>query len=87
MKRLAPKPAPAPESAPPARGPERFVGRNVSFDMPGHPGVRATGRVIAAKDNGVRAKGAIPDYLLTVRGKSGREAIISMFDTYATLID
>ena len=87
MRPRAVTPSPAAEPPPPARGPERFVGRNVSFDMPGHPGVRATGRVIAAKDNGVRGRGAIPDYLLTVKGRSGREIVISVFDTYATFAD
>lgn len=86
MRPLVRPPAPS-ATAPAQRGPERFVGRRVAFDLPDHPGVRAQGTVIAARDNGVRGRGAIPDFILDVRGQSGRVVSVSIFDSYATLID
>ena len=65
-------------------GPERFLNRTVEFDL---KGARAQGVVIAARANGVRGKGAIPDFILTVRGKSGRVIDVSVYDTYASILD
>lgn len=48
---------------------------------------RVKGYVVAARDNGVRGPGAIPDYMLDVRGQSGRVVTVSVFDTYATFTD
>jgi hypothetical protein len=76
--------APPVEPPQPPPGPERFLKRTVEFDL---KGARAQGVVIAARDNGVRGKGAIPDFILTVRGKSGRVMEVSIYDTYASILD
>lgn len=61
-----------------------LIGRSVSFDHPDAPdvGVRLVGVVTAAKDNGKTARGAIPDFLVTVRGASGATKTVSFVETY-----
>lgn len=67
----------------------RFVGRPVSFENPagGHSGKRLVGTVEAQRFIGFTTRGSIPDYELTVRGKSGKTVIISLVESYATFPD
>jgi hypothetical protein len=67
----------------------RFVGRPISFDHPaGDPArKRLVGTVEAQQFAGYKARGAIPDYTLTVRGKSGKTLTISLVESYATFPD
>ncbi len=66
---------------PPARS---FVGRTVSFDLGGR---RVVGRVEAQVYVGLTARGAIPDYSLSVRGSSGRLETVSLVESYAIIQD
>lgn len=83
--KLRPPPPPATPQPEPPRGAERFVGRLVSFDL--RPDLRATGYVIAAREDGVRGPGAIPDFILTIRGASGRCAQASIYDHRVSFAD
>jgi hypothetical protein len=49
--------------------------------------VRYVGQIIAATDAPPVGKGKVPDFTLTVRGKTGKTATISMTLNYATLHD
>lgn len=58
---------------------ENLVGLPCSFD---HEGKRLTGTITAAKANGLTQRGGIPDWLVTVRGQSGRSITVSFVETY-----
>lgn len=64
--------------------PADLVGLKCTFD---HAGKRLTGVITAAKDNGLTARGAIPDFLVTVRGQSGATVEVSMVETYMSFPD
>ena len=64
--------------------PSQLIGRPCSFD---HQGKKLVGTVIEAKDNGVTARGAIPDLLVTIRGQSGATVTVSLVESYMTLTD
>lgn len=70
--------------------PRRFVGKRISFNgAPGTPvaGKRLVGVVEAQRYAGRTARGAIPDYLITVRGSSGGVLEVSLVESYATITD
>lgn len=46
---------------------------------------RHVGAVVGTKPNGTTQRGAIPDTLLTIRGKSGRTVTVSLVESYAQL--
>jgi hypothetical protein len=68
-------------------GPTRFLGRTVSFDDPaaGATSRRLVGVVDAARYIGRTSRGSIPDYRLTVRGKSGRQVEVSLVESRASI--
>lgn len=49
--------------------------------------VRVIGAVIASKPTTPAQPGNIPNHILTVRGRSGRTAEVSMVEQYANLFD
>lgn len=59
-----------------------LTGKSVSFDHPETPGVRLSGIVIEAKQSGPTPRGKIPDFLVSVRGKSGAVVTVSYVETY-----
>lgn len=61
-----------------------LIGRKCSFD---YDGKRLTGIITEAKDNGVTARGQIPDFLVTVRGQSGRTATVSLVEDHLSLTE
>lgn len=66
-------------------GPRRFVGRSISFDHElGGRVARLVGTVEEASYVGPTARGAIPDYSLVCRGKSGKALTISLVNSYAS---
>lgn len=68
-------------------GAQRFVGRAVSFDHVAEPGATASrlhGVVSAAVYIGRTVRGQLPDYSLTIRGKSGRTLTVSLVESAAT---
>lgn len=67
----------------------RFVGRAVAFD---HPAGKADARrlvgvVESQRYIGRTKRGDIPDYTLSIRGKSGRLIETSLVESYATFPD
>lgn len=74
----------APQVDPHPAGPSRFVGRVVSFT---HDGKRLLGTIEAASFIGYTQRGAIPDYRLTVRGKTGRSVEVSHVESMANFPD
>lgn len=73
------------ETDPHPAGSSRFVGRSCSFDYtaPGAPARRLVGLVERAVYVGRTARGALPDYTLTLRGSSGRLIEVSLVESYA----
>jgi hypothetical protein len=69
-----------------AHEPKRWVGRQVSFDLPlsDDSTRRATGTVISQKWAGRTKRGAIPDWELTVEGKSGKRLIVSLVESHCS---
>lgn len=65
-----------------------FIGKRVEFDAPppAKKGLRFTGSVTAARFSGLTTKGQIPDFELTIQGKTGRTVVISMVETYASFL-
>lgn len=61
-----------------------LVGLKCTFD---HGGKRVTGIITAAADNGLTARGQIPDFLVTVRGQSGATVKVSLVETHMSLPD
>lgn len=57
------------------------MGRVVRFD---HGGQRLVGTVTAQKWAGRTARGALPDYTLTVRGSSGKTIDVSLVESRAS---
>ena len=68
------------EQDPHPAGPGRFVGLTCTFQL---EGAMRSGVVKAAKYAGRTARGAIPDYTLTIQGRSGRVVEVSLVETYA----
>lgn len=68
----------------PGINPSDLVGLKATFD---HNGKRLTGIVTAAQDNGLTKRGAIPDFLVTVRGESGASLSVSMVESYMSFPD
>jgi len=70
-------------------GAQRFVGRTVRFDYAAAGGAtrELTGRVENAAYVGRTKRGAIPDYILVIRGKSGRAVEVSLVESHATFPD
>lgn len=65
-----------------------FPGTNAIIRGVRQPGtIRYTGQVISATDAPPVGKGKVPDFTLTVRGKTGKTATISMTLNYATIHD
>lgn len=64
--------------------PTDLIGQKASFE---HDGKRLTGIVTAAENTEPFGKGEIPDFLVTVRGSTGRELKVSMVSTYMTFPD
>jgi hypothetical protein len=75
------------EGDPHPDGPRRFIGRSVSFDDPsrGTPARRLVGIVEQATYVGRTARGAIPDYSLTIRGRSGKAVTVSLVEQRASI--
>lgn len=76
--------------------PSKYVGKIAAFyPAPGavvncmpQPGAkRLVGAVVGAAPNGTTTRGAIPDTLLTIRGKSGRSFSVSYVESYANLFE
>jgi len=74
--------------------PSKYVGQIAAFYpkpgavigcVPVAGSVRHVGAVVGAKPNGITKRGAIPDTLLTIRGKSGRTVTVSMVESYTQL--
>jgi hypothetical protein len=67
-------------------GPRRFVGRSVSFDYSpdGSPPRRLCGMVANAVFVGRTVRGQLPDYSLTIAGKSGKSVTVSLVESYAS---
>lgn len=64
-------------------GPARFIGRTVTFTH-GNPPRRVSGIVEASCYVGRTQRGAIPDYQITIRGRSGKTLTISLVESHAT---
>ena len=66
------------------QGLSRFLGRTVSFDDPtgGPSAKRFVGVVEAGRYLGRTELGKIPDYRLTVRGKSGKVLEVSLVEQH-----
>lgn len=62
--------------------PKELIGLEASFDLDGK---RPVGIITAAEKAEPYGPGKIPDFLVTVRGQSGRELKVSMVHTYMTL--
>jgi hypothetical protein len=75
---------PSETSDPHPAGPKRFVGRGVVFDMQGK---RTYGTVKEASYVGRQPRGDIPDYSLTIQGRSGRTITVSLVDSHAQFAD
>jgi hypothetical protein len=67
-------------------GPSRFLGRTCSFDY-GSPPQRLFGMVESAHYIGRTARGAIPDYSLSLRGASGRLVEVTLVESRAVFSD
>lgn len=77
----APAPA-APATATPPHDGSKWVGLGVAFD---HNGKRLVGVVTAVAWAGFTERGVIPDYTLTIRGKSGALLTVSLVETHANI--
>lgn len=80
--------------------PRRWAGRYVTFDAPGarpaaadegrpnagkeSPPVRLSGTVTSHNYAGRTKRGNIPDYTLTIVGKSGKTLTVSMVESHAS---
>ena len=69
------------DNDPYADQPKKWVGKTARFD---HAGQRLVGVVIAQKWAGRTARGAIPDYTLTIRGNSGKTLDVSLVESRAS---
>jgi hypothetical protein len=74
------------EPDPHPAGASRFLHRACAFDDPtgGVPPRRLVGVVEEARYVGRTARGQIPDYRCTVRGRSGALLEVSMVESYMT---
>lgn len=43
------------------------------------------GQIIAAEPDGTKGPGAIPDYKVTIRGRTGKTATVSIFENHVSL--
>lgn len=77
---------PSNDTDPFAHDPRRWVGRECTFDLPlsDDSTRRATGTVIAQKWAGRTKRGAIPDYTLTIEGRSGTRVNVSMVESHCS---
>jgi hypothetical protein len=89
-------PPPAPLSLTREEVAKRLVGQVATFyAKPGSvvrmlavPGAKLyVGQIIAAEFAGLRGKGEVPDYKVTIRGRTGKTAIVSTFDHYVRPFD
>jgi hypothetical protein len=64
--------------------PRKFVGQFVRFDLRRAGGVvtEEKGEVIAQEWLGLTKRGSIPEYQLTIRGKSGRSVLARLTDDH-----
>jgi hypothetical protein len=52
------------------------------------PGAKMhVGQIIAAEFSGLRGKGQVPDYKITIRGRTGKTAAVSTFENHVSLCD
>jgi hypothetical protein len=65
----------------------RMVGKIATFTPTPESSTRAAGAITAARYIGEAGPGKIPDFELTLQGRTGRTATVSMFHTRATLFD
>lgn len=74
----------------------RFVGKIAAFypkpgavksGLPVSGAARYVGAVVGAKPSAPTKRGSIPDFELTIRGKSGRIATVSMVENYVNLFE
>jgi len=61
-----------------------LVGRPIGFE---HKGVRLSGVITSATPAPNTMVGNIPDFTLTIRGKSGATITTSLVNSYSTLYD
>lgn len=73
-------PACPPLTDPHPAGPGRFLGLAASFTHPSN-GKRLRGIVCASRYIGPTARGAIPDYEVTIRGASGSTITVSLVES------
>lgn len=45
------------------------------------------GQIIAAEPDGTKGPGSIPDYKVTIRGRTGKTATVSIFENHVSLCD
>lgn len=76
-------------SDPHHRDTTRWIGRQVSFDHQPHgaPACRLVGVVEDARYIGPTARGQIPDWEISVRGKSGALLNVSLVESHASFTD
>ena len=67
-----------PSPTDPHPNPKRFLNKVVSFD---HNGKRLVGTIESQIFTGYTAKGSIPDYQVTIRGKSGAAVTVSLVES------
>lgn len=74
--------------------PSKYVGQIAAFYpkpgavigcVPVAGSIRHVGAVVAVAPTGPTKRGAIPDFAVTIRGRSGRTATVSMVENYVTL--
>jgi len=96
----SPDKRPAPDQGLPPLTREEFAKRLVGqvatfYAKPGSvirglpvPGAKMhVGQIIAAEFTGMKGKGQIPDYKITLRGRTGKTAVVSMFENHVFLSD
>lgn len=93
------KAQPAPPALPPLTREEfakRLVGQIATFYAKPNSVVRClpipgakqhVGQIIAAEPAGTRGPGAVPDYKVTIRGRTGKTATVSIFDHHVSLCE
>lgn len=57
----------------------------VKLGLPTESSKPLAGEIISMKQNPATIRGNIPDQLVTVRGRSGKEVVVSLTDNYVTL--
>lgn len=77
------------EEQPHSLNPSRWIGRPCSFDYPAGDAAakRLVGTVEKAEWAGYTQRGHLPDFTLSVRGKSGALVKVSMVESYAVFTE